>query len=132
MCNIDLEVLKTVFSNHPEVIAAWLFGSAREGQVRQDGDIDIAVLFDVKPDLDTLCSLRFDLQGKCPQAEIDLVPLNNASPILQFEALNGRLLWSADDDRRAEFSSLAAREYEDSMALLSDGLAMSSQVKTHR
>jgi len=132
MCKLDIEALKEVVANHPEVVAAWLFGSAREGEVRQDGDIDIAVLFDVNPDLDVLCDLRFHLQEKCPQAEIDLVPLNNASPILRFEALNGRLLWSADDDRRAEFSSLTAREYEDSMALLSDGLAISNEIKTRR
>ena len=64
--------------------------------------------------------------------KIDLVPLNDASSILQFEALQGRLLWSADDERRAEFSSLAARQYEDDMPLLEDGLEMKREVKTHR
>jgi hypothetical protein len=45
------------------------------------------------------------------------VVLNDASPILRFEALCGRRICCADENRCAEFASLTAREYEDEMAL---------------
>jgi hypothetical protein len=49
--------------------------------------------------------------------DIDLVPLNGASPVLGFEALCGRRVYCADENLCAEFASLTAREYEDEMAM---------------
>jgi hypothetical protein len=48
--------------------------------------------------------------------EIDLVALNDASPILRFEAVSDRPVNVTDLERRAAFVSLTAREYEDEMA----------------
>jgi hypothetical protein len=48
--------------------------------------------------------------------DIDLVVLNDVSPILRFEAISGRPVYVADMEQRATFSSLTAREYEDEMA----------------
>ena len=45
------------------------------------------------------------------------VVLNDASPILRFEALCGKRLLCRDPDRCAVFASLTARECEDEMAL---------------
>ncbi len=48
---------------------------------------------------------------------IDLIVLNGASVILQFQALQeGRRVLCADDALCAEFASLIARIYEDEMA----------------
>jgi hypothetical protein len=54
---------------------------------------------------------------------IDLVILNEANPILRFEAISGRPLFCRDLDQRAEFASLTAREYEDEMAQWQKSLA---------
>jgi predicted nucleotidyltransferase len=37
---------RQVFENTPQVIAAWAFGSAKDGEIRPGGDLDIAVLFE--------------------------------------------------------------------------------------
>jgi predicted nucleotidyltransferase len=101
----------------PKVAGAWLFGSARDGEVREGSDVDVAVLFAQKPDLDDLAECRARLQKALCFDDIDVVPLNGASPMLGFEALCGRRVYCADEDLCAEFASLTAREYEDEMAM---------------
>jgi predicted nucleotidyltransferase len=44
MSGIDWQILGSVFEEEPGVIAAWVFGSAQEGVVRPEGDLDIGVL----------------------------------------------------------------------------------------
>jgi predicted nucleotidyltransferase len=116
--------IEEIFNRHPAVIAAWFFGSAQHGQPGPGSDLDIGVLFATKPTLVELADLRADLQQELQIDEIDLVPLNGASPILRFEAISGRPIYCRDRGRRAEFASLTAREYEDAMALLKRGLAL--------
>ncbi len=101
----------------PGIVGGWLFGSARQGDIRVGGDVDIGVLFAVKPGLDALAECRARLQMALGFDDIDLVSLNDASPILRFEALCGTRIHCADEDRCAEFASLTAREYEDEMAM---------------
>jgi predicted nucleotidyltransferase len=99
------------------ITGAWLFGSAQNSEIREGGDVDIGVLFNEKPTLDTLALLRSRLQKVLQFEDIDLAPLNSASPILRFEALCGKRLYCRDEERCAEFASLTAREYEDEMAM---------------
>ena len=98
------------------IVAAWIFGSAREGTIRPGADIDVGVLFARMPSIDELADLRAALQDALAFDEIDLVILNEASPILRFEAVSGRPIYTADRESRATFVSLTAREYEDEMA----------------
>lgn len=65
---------------------------------------------------DEWATLRADLQQTLQFERIDLVILNQANPILRFEAVSGRPVFCRDAARRAEFVSLTAREYEDEMA----------------
>ncbi len=102
----------------PRVVAAWVFGSAQSGQIKPGSDLDVGVLFESKPSLAELLELTGALQQTIPLAEIDLVPLNEANPILRFEAISGRAIFCRDAGRRAEFASLTAREYEDEMAMV--------------
>lgn len=120
---IDATALAAVFERQPVVIAAWLFGSAQEGELRPGSDVDLGVLFAASPTLDTLADLRAEVQAALRIDDIDLIPLNEAGPILRFEAISGRPIFCRDVSRRAEFASLTAREYEDAMALLAYGLA---------
>lgn len=117
MQKINLENLAQTLLTDRNIIAAWLFGSARDGEVSDRSDLDIGVLFQSKPGLDELSDLRAAVQEELQLEEIDLVVLNDSSPILRFEALSGRLLCSRDDGKRAEFASLSAREYEDAVAM---------------
>lgn len=113
---IPLEHLQTGLRD-PRIVGAWLFGSARDGEVRPGGDLDIGVLFDGNPGLDALAECRGRLQRAAGFEEVDLVPLHTASPLVRFEALCGRRLVCADENRCAEFASLTAREHEDEMAM---------------
>ena len=117
-----LQAIKTVLAARPDIIAAWLFGSAQSGELRAGSDLDIALLFEDAPTLDTLLDLRSDLQQTTQIDAIDLVVLNDASPLLRFEAVSGRDIYCRDMGKRAAFVSLTAREYEDEMAQLQRAL----------
>jgi hypothetical protein len=71
-----------------------------------------------------LLRLIAELETALAFANIDLVPLNKADPILRFEAISGRAIFCRDLGRRAEFVSLTAREYEEAMAFFAWGLQM--------
>ena len=116
MSNVDLHKAQPVFAADDHIVGAWVFGSAQAGELRGEADLDIAVLFRSRPSLDALCELRARLQEVLRVEAIDLVVLNDASPLLAFEALCGRRLSSGDDDACAEFASLTARQYEDEKA----------------
>jgi len=120
---IDWEQTQSVWAAAPNVIAAWVFGSAQSGELRPGGDVDIGVLFETLPSFDEQLDLLGRLQTALNVEDIDLVVLNKANPILRFEAISGRSLFCRDLSRRAEFASLTAREYEDSMAMVERALA---------
>ena len=123
MSNIDWDKAAHVFALIPQVIAAWGFGSAHSGRMHAASDLDMGVLFAAHPTLDTLADLRVALQQALQFDKIDLVVLNNASPVVRFEAVCGRLIFCRNAGQRAAFVSLTAREYEESMAMIQRALA---------
>lgn len=112
----DTRRLAKCLSTDPNILAAWHFGSSRQGGIRPGADVDIGVLFYKKPTIDELADLRGAIQDALSFDEIDLVVLNEASPVLRFEAVSGRPVYTDDPEARAAFCSLTAREYEDEMA----------------
>ncbi len=124
----DWQNLEQLFVSYPNVIAAWVFGSAQAGNVRPGGDVDVAVLFEQRPLLDELTELRAAIQDTLDFDAIDLLILNGASPITRFEGISGRAVFCRDLSKRADFVSLTAREYEDSMAFLAKGMAYRQSV----
>lgn len=120
---IKWERIESVLAATTNVIAAWAFGSAQDGQIKPGGDLDIGVLFASVPTLDEQIDLLANLQQALHIDPIDLVVLNKANPILRFEAISGRPVYCRDAGQRAEFVSLTAREYEDEMAFLHRALA---------
>ena len=112
----DRQRMADCLAREPNVLAAWHFGSSLEGSIRPGADVDIGVLFFRMPTMDELANLRSALQDALAFDAIDLVVLNEASPILRFEAISGRPVYAADPQARAGFASLTAREYEDEMA----------------
>lgn len=120
---VDFPLLAAALASEPDLVAAWVFGSGGGGQLRPGGDLDLGLLFAGPPVLEALLGLRGRLQRALNVEEIDLVPLNQASPILRFEALCGRRILCRDAGAVAEFASLAAREYEDEMGQLEAALA---------
>jgi predicted nucleotidyltransferase len=114
---IDWDRAQSVWKARPEIIAAWVFGSARDGHVRVGSDLDIGVFMKSVPSMDEQLELVAELESALRIGNIDLVILNEVNPILRFEAISGCAIYCSDMSRRAEFASLTAREYEDEMAL---------------
>ncbi len=129
---IDWERLQPVWEATPEVVAAWAFGSARDGEVRDGSDVDVGVLMARPPTFDDQLNLLGRLQAALGLDEVDLVVLNEANAILRFEAVSGRRLFIRDLPAVVEFVSLTAREYEDDMALIERGLRWRAELETTR
>ena len=104
---VAVEKAEAVLAADPNVVAAWAFGSAKDGFVGPDSDLDIGVFFRRKPGLDDLTDLLLKLQGALQFGDIDLVVLNGASSLLRFEAVSGRPIYCRDASERAAFVSLA-------------------------
>lgn len=129
---IDWDSLQPIWEATPEVIAAWAFGSARDGEARDGGDVDIGLLMAQPPTFDEQLDLLGRLQAALGLDEVDLVVLNEAHAILRFEAVSGRRLFVRDLPAMAEFVSLTAREYEDAMALYRHGLRWRAELSQTR
>lgn len=127
----DRQRLADCLATDPNVLAAYHFGSSRQGCIRAGADVDIGVLFYRAPSLDELATLREAVQSVLVFDDVDLVVLNNASPILRFEAISGRSVYTADPEARATFDSLTAREYEDEMAQWQRALQLNTSDSRH-
>lgn len=100
----------------PEVMLAFLHGSARDGQVEPGSDIDIAVYLDRPASLDLHARIVESVERLAPGPHCDVGVLNDAEPVYRFEALKGRLVLARDRHEYARFFSLACRQYEAQMA----------------
>lgn len=84
--------LKIFFNTERYVLLAFLFGSFASRRIRRSSDVDIGVLFKTVPDMDAINDIIEEL-SPILQREIDLVILNQASPVLKMQILkNGILL----------------------------------------
>lgn len=114
--NIDINKLGSIIKdNCPNIMFAYLFGSAQLGKIKNDSDIDIAVyLQDKSRKMETLSTLfRFveQLIGNIP---VDIVILNDTNTMLAFESIKGTKLFIKEEakDIHAEFYSTTCRKFE--------------------
>lgn len=128
MFRVEWALIEQLLAGEPNIVAAWVFGSGKDGQIAAGSDLDLGLLFAAPPALDELLELRGKLQRTLQFDDVDLVVLNEASPITRFEAVSGRLLFARDHEEVAGFVSLTAREFEDSMALIRRGLVWRAEV----
>ena len=125
--NLDLDDMALAFAADSRVVLAVLFGSAKDGVLRDGSDVDIGVLTAPALSPESFYAFYLKLANRLRDIPVlDLIDLNHANSILAFEALCGRRLFVRDPDRVAEFASRVAREYEDDMlhAGLSANVAM--------
>ena len=91
-----LQKLKDYFNKKENVIMAFLFGSLSKGKVHRHSDIDIAIYlkeYDIK-EVEKIWDELEDLLKK----DIDLIVLNNAKPLVAFEAIRGEKIIIKDYD----------------------------------
>ena len=92
-----------------------LFGSAARGQARPDSDCDIAVAGCPR---DRIWDLSVALQETIRSgAQLDLVRLEPADPLLRYEILRDAVLLYGDADLFCEVRAFAFRDFQDSASL---------------
>ena len=121
--NSDLiESLKSVISEHEEVIAAYLYGSAAQRIMRADSDIDVGILLadDFAPDYRYGVRMADEIQSRlCLTRVVDLRvvdlrvlnrrPIRFLNQVLQY----GILVFVRDEKKRVEFETGILKEYLD-------------------
>ncbi len=115
MLNVNLEKLGEYLGLRKDIICAVVFGSAQDGKVMQGSDLDVGIYFTKKPKGEEYIQLMVEMAEVAEFDVIDLVDLGAADPILAFEALSGKFICRSDPEKTAELTSLACREYEDTM-----------------
>lgn len=114
----DLSPLGEVFRKYPEIWAVYLFGSAAEGRMHGESDIDLAIV-PRSPDararrLDILTDLA--RLGFC---NVDLVFLDTDDIVLKYEAVRlNRIVYQTDDFDPGEMYSRVVRQYLDFLPYL--------------
>lgn len=91
------EELQRLFVRHG-VVLAYLFGSQAEGRATPLSDVDLAVWFAPAVAPQDRSQARLDLTTECcrilERDAVDVVVLNNAPPLLQYDvAQHGRLIY---------------------------------------
>lgn len=107
--------LRAALERQPEVLVAYLFGSAARGRPGPLSDVDVAVLLAEDSDR---TGRRLDLIGDLAAAagtdEIDLVVLNDAPNELAFRVIrDGRVLLCRDERARVRHRVRTILEYLD-------------------
>ncbi|WP_251952497.1 type VII toxin-antitoxin system MntA family adenylyltransferase antitoxin [Salinibacter ruber] len=108
--------LRNVFADHPAVRAAYLFGSVAAGRERDRSDLDLGIVVDSDrwEPTDDKVPLITDCMEAAGRDWIDLVVLNGAPLVLQFEAVRPNApLYGADDFDHGAFVSKVVRMYWD-------------------
>lgn len=113
---LDEAGLVAFLATQPDVIAAYLFGSLAQGRAHPRSDIDVAVLL-TPMDAEAAFNRRLRLMEYLrPYAdrEVEVVVLNTAPPLLQYQVLkHGRLLYERDRSARADFEVRVGQVYAD-------------------
>jgi hypothetical protein len=107
--------LPEVLSVRPEVVFAYLFGSAARDELYPLSDVDVAVfLADGVDALDARADLLAIVTGHLATDRVDLIVLNDApTALLGRVLLDRRVLCDKDPFRRHRFESRALREFHD-------------------
>jgi len=105
-------------SRRREIQAAYVFGSVATGRARADSDVDVAVLVDPRKPrlrgLDYQLDLMADLGAALHRPDIDVVLLNDATPLLAHRVLSqGVLVFERSATARVRFQVRTAARYLD-------------------
>ena len=123
MKKFDINILRNNLKKVKEIDFCFLFGSAKDGEINKDSDVDIAVYLNKKLDLDLLSKITTIIEDSTA-GECDLTILNDSSAILAMEAIRGKLLFFKEDKKEEyiEFYVYTCRKYEDEIFELEQNL----------
>ena len=101
---LDIERIKLFLrDNFKEIQIAYIFGSAKDGVLKDGSDIDIALLLEKEYNIFLEFKIADDLETLL-KTNIDIIVLNKTNPILTHEVLrNGIRLFEREYEKRALF-----------------------------
>lgn len=107
------EKLKEFLEKDPNISFAFVFGSAAEGRLRKDSDIDLAIY--VTKELEPLEYLKLPTKlSDLIKREVHLIVLNKASSLLRHRIMKERkILFIKDFDTYAKFREKTMTDYEE-------------------
>lgn len=109
-----IKAISEMLASRPEIDFAYLFGSQVSGQGDKMSDIDIAVYADVPDDrLTYRLKLLEHLQCLVGEVSVDLVLLNDSSPLLRFEVIKHGQVLKENKEKRVIFEVRVFSEYMD-------------------
>lgn len=109
----NIKKIKDILIGYENIIFAYIFGSYAQGKMRPDSDIDIAIYSERKLDSKTYLDIKMALTDVCKR-EIDLIILNDATPLLRYEIYkNNILLFTRDNDLETSYKVKTLFEYND-------------------
>jgi predicted nucleotidyltransferase len=108
-----LSRLKSYFKEIPDIVVVYLFGSFVVGDVHQESDLDIAILFNNSIGIQEQIGIQNDLTDICGY-EIDLAILNGASPVFIRQVIEkGLEVYCSNDKSKNLFLIRILNEYDD-------------------
>lgn len=114
-CMDIIENCKKILIECENVIFSYIFGSYASKLGREDSDIDIDIAIYLKDQIDTkeYLNIKTNLIESCGK-EIDLIILNEATPLLKLEIYrNNILLFTRDKTIESNFKVKRLFEYSD-------------------
>ena len=120
-----VKTLKEYFERREDVSMAFLFGSFFRGVEGQKSDIDVALYFkDEKDKMNVWCDLE-----RLLKKEVDVIVLNNAFPIIAWEAIRGIPLVIKDREKYLDYLLSVSWEAEDLLDFNLDAFRMKEELQ---
>jgi len=112
---LQVETIKKYFNKDTALAAVYLFGSVASGREQADSDVDIALLYKEGEVPDTNKQLLIcDELTSVLEKEVDLLILNDASPIIRMQVLKkGKKIFERDRKENNRFFVQTINEYCD-------------------
>ena len=112
------ERIKDILEKEEDIVLAYLFGSYARDDITSLSDIDIGILFNSGIDSLHRHNIKLKLIGEIAQAckvnKIDIVDMEKGSILLKYNIIkHGKILKSADEDRRVLFETSIISRYLD-------------------
>lgn len=110
-----IDDIVSYFADRAEVTAVYLYGSAAADRLTSESDVDVGVLYrrEQRPTAARQLADQSALAARLNR-DVDLVVLNDASPILRMQILkNGRLIVTNDQSTVYDFFVRTTNDYFD-------------------
>lgn len=112
------KVLEEQFKEDRKIAFAYLFGSSARGDEGPLSDVDIAVYLTQEKDQLVMRTKLMEKVAKTLGTDrIDVIVLNDATPVLGFAVVKDGILLKEDSSRRIEYESRVISEYLDNAYL---------------